>query len=59
METANYILKSEQEQICSRCDDLLCSRHCAVWRKAEERRDADDRQREVYGSCQALRQENL
>ena len=56
---ADYVLKSEKEQICRRCDDLICSRHCAVWRKAEERRDADDRQREVHGSCEGIGHENL
>lgn len=58
MNTWEYTTASERKDFCNNCCEI-CSRHCAIYRKAEERRDADDRQREVHGSCQALRQENL
>lgn len=52
LNTSDFITEAEREQICNHhCDDLICSRHCAVWRKAEERRAENDRQNKVYGSC--------
>lgn len=32
-----YYITEEEKKICDRCCDLICSRHCAVYRKAEER----------------------
>lgn len=44
MNTYEYVTESEREQICDRiCDDLICSRHCAVYRKALERQETAEK----------------
>ena len=31
----------EEKKICERCDDLICSRHCVIYRKEQEREEAE------------------
>ena len=33
----------EEKRICERCDDLICSKHCAIFRKEEERKEKNGR----------------
>lgn len=38
MSRADYITEEEQKEYCENCGEI-CSRHCVIWRKAEERED--------------------
>ena len=38
-----YITDSEIRDFCNECPDLLCSRHCVIYRKAEARYDEAER----------------
>lgn len=33
----------EEKKICSRCDDLICTRHCPIFRKELERKEAEEK----------------
>ena len=32
---------AEEKRICERCDDILCSRHCVIVRREQERQEAE------------------
>lgn len=34
----------EEKRICERCDDILCSRHCVIVRREQERQEAEERE---------------
>lgn len=37
----------EEKRICERCDDLICSKHCAIFRKEEERKGKNGRKDDI------------
>ena len=38
MARSDFITESERRDFCSNCGEM-CSHHCVIWRKAEERED--------------------
>ena len=38
---AEYITEKEKRDFCRNCNEI-CSGHCAIWRKASQRYDADN-----------------
>ena len=40
----DYITEKENNEFCQNCDDLICSRHCVIWRKAEMRCDEEQKE---------------
>lgn len=36
----------EEKKICERCEDLICTRHCPIYRKEEERREEKEREKQ-------------
>lgn len=38
-----YITEREEKDFCSNCNEF-CSRHCAIWRKAEVRYNEDEQE---------------
>lgn len=38
-----YITEKEAQEFCAECNEI-CSRHCVIWRKAEMREKAENKE---------------
>ncbi len=47
----DFITESEKRDFCDNCCEI-CSRHCVIWRKAEEREDEHENKAEGHKGVQ-------